>query len=150
MFRLPVLAALAAAQLALAPATAQAFICYMVLDKSDTAIYRDQLPPVDMSAAGAPAREQMRQRGELLIIMDAADKCQRILPARAGSAPLSANEVLADAPSMQTGMAPDSSPISGSGSSRGVTAAMPTATTPVAAPALSGGTSSGATGMRTR
>jgi hypothetical protein len=44
--------------------------CYEVIDRDDVVIYRDRRPPVDLSNAGAPAREAMRNRGELLIILD--------------------------------------------------------------------------------
>ena len=65
---------LAAATFGLPLSTAQASTCYFVYDKSDTVIYRDQQPPVDMSARGAAARDAMRQRGEYLMFVDA-DPC---------------------------------------------------------------------------
>ncbi len=45
--------------------------CYEVIGRNDAVIYRDTRPPVDLSNAGAPAREAMRRRGELLIFYDA-------------------------------------------------------------------------------
>ena len=65
---------LAAAASGLPLSTAQASTCYFVYDKSDTVIYRDQQPPVDMSARGTAARDAMRQRGEYLMFVDA-DPC---------------------------------------------------------------------------
>jgi len=47
---------------------ASAVVCYTLLDKSDTVIYRGYDVPVDMSAAGAGAREAMRRRGEYMMI----------------------------------------------------------------------------------
>jgi hypothetical protein len=48
--------------------------CYEVRDRNDVVILRGMQTPVDLSPAGAPAREAMRRRGELLIIYDA-DTC---------------------------------------------------------------------------
>ncbi len=135
MRRLPILVVLASLA-AVASAPSYAYICYMVLDKGGSAIYRDQQPPVDMSSAGASARDQMRARGELLIIMDT-DKCQLITPVRAGSAPLTADQVLADAPPMQMSVGNTSSPASGfTGSRPGIPAPMPASSSgPAAVPA---------------
>jgi len=44
--------------------------CYEVIDRNDVVIYRDTRAPVDLSNAGAPAREAMRNRGELLVFFD--------------------------------------------------------------------------------
>jgi hypothetical protein len=44
--------------------------CYEVIDRNDVVILRDTSSPVDLSGAGAPAREAMRSRGELLVIFD--------------------------------------------------------------------------------
>jgi hypothetical protein len=40
--------------------------CYEVIDRNSVVIFRDTLSPVDLSAAGAPARDAMRSRDELL------------------------------------------------------------------------------------
>ena len=64
------------AALAVAPA-AHAFTCYVVIDRSDNTIYRDIVPPVDMSDAGRPAREAMRQRGEFMLFYEV-DACPRV------------------------------------------------------------------------
>jgi len=44
--------------------------CYEIIDRNDVVVLRDTRPPVDLSNAGAPLREAMRNRGELLIIYD--------------------------------------------------------------------------------
>ncbi|HEX6944998.1 MAG TPA: hypothetical protein VF196_02325 [Casimicrobiaceae bacterium] len=65
-----------AAALVAAPA-AHAFTCYVVIDRSDNTIYRDTIPPVDMSETGIPAREAMRARGEFMLFYDV-DACPRV------------------------------------------------------------------------
>jgi hypothetical protein len=64
----------AGALLGSAAMPALAVTCYELIDRTDTVVFRDARPPVDMSAAGVPAREAMRQRGELLVIFDV-DNC---------------------------------------------------------------------------
>lgn len=64
------------AALAAAPA-AHAFTCYVVIDRSDNTIYRDIIPPVDMSDAGIPARDAMRKRGEFMLFYEV-DACPRV------------------------------------------------------------------------
>ena len=48
-----------------------AITCYEVIDRNNVVILRDTSTPVDLSNAGAPAREAMRSRGESLVIYDA-------------------------------------------------------------------------------
>ena len=55
-------------------APALATTCYFVYNRSDTVIYRDAQPPVDMSTRGDAARDAMRQRGEYLLFVDT-DRC---------------------------------------------------------------------------
>jgi hypothetical protein len=57
---------------------AQAVTCDIVIDRNGTVVYQDVVPPVDMSARGAPAREQMRQRGEQLMIIEAS-QCPKLV-----------------------------------------------------------------------
>jgi hypothetical protein len=57
---------------------AQAVTCDIVLDRNNTVVYQDVTPPVDLSDRGAAAREKMRQRGELLMIIDT-DQCPRLV-----------------------------------------------------------------------
>jgi hypothetical protein len=63
----------ALAALAFAQSPAQA-TCYTVFDRGENVIYRESLPPVDMSAAGAAEREAMRKRGEYLMFVET-DRC---------------------------------------------------------------------------
>jgi hypothetical protein len=51
-------------------ATAHALTCHIVLDRNDAVIYRDIVPPVDLSDRGKAARAAMRQRGEFLLMME--------------------------------------------------------------------------------
>jgi len=60
------LALTAAAAMFAGPASA--LTCYTILDKSDTVLYRGYEPPVDMSAAGAAARESMRRQGQYMMV----------------------------------------------------------------------------------
>lgn len=55
-----------------AAGVAMAAPCYIILDKNDTALYRDTVPPFDLStsAGGAPERAMLRQRGQLLLIAE--------------------------------------------------------------------------------
>jgi hypothetical protein len=64
----------ASALLGSAAMPAFAVTCFEVIDRTDNVTFRDARPPVDMSAAGARAREAMRDRGELLVIFDV-DNC---------------------------------------------------------------------------
>ena len=50
-----------------------AITCYEVIDRNNVVTLRGTHPPVDLSNAGAPAREAMRARGELLVIFNAAN-----------------------------------------------------------------------------
>lgn len=59
---------------AFACSAVQATTCHIVLDRSDTVIYRDVVPPVDLSERGSTARAAMRQRGEFLLMMES-DQC---------------------------------------------------------------------------
>ena len=92
---LAVAAALGAAQ------TALANTCYFVYDRGDNVIYRDQQPPVDMSARGTVSRDAMRARGEYLLFVDT-DRCAPIAfltgPGTPGT--LSVDQVVAGFPSM--------------------------------------------------
>ena len=81
---------------ALAAPAASAVTCYVVMDRSDNVIYRDVMPPVDLSDAGVPAREAMRQRGEFFLFHEA-EMCPRIefFTGGAGSVGLSLDQTLA-------------------------------------------------------
>lgn len=89
---------LAAAVSALAAATPLAFAvtCFEVFDRGDVLIYRDTVSPVDLSTAGASAREAMRSRGETLVFFDT-DVC--IVTGRTGANPgrrMTTEEIMAE------------------------------------------------------
>jgi hypothetical protein len=65
---------LAGAIAALAAGAAEASMCYLVINAKDVLIYRDETTPVDLSDQGAAARDAMRRRGELMMIIDT-DQC---------------------------------------------------------------------------
>ena len=76
MRRLTILAgALAAA--ALFPAAAGAVTCYTVVDRSDTTVYQDSVPPFDMSDRGAADRAAMRGRNEYMTVYEN-DHCPQV------------------------------------------------------------------------
>lgn len=87
--------ALALAAVLAAPA-ADAVTCYVVMDRSDNVIYRDIVPPVDLSDAGVSAREAMRMRGEFFLFHEA-ESCPRIefFTGSAGSVALTLEQTLA-------------------------------------------------------
>ena len=47
-----------------------AVTCYEVIDRTNAVVFSDSQTPVDLSDAGAPARDAMLKRGELLVIYD--------------------------------------------------------------------------------
>ena len=49
--------------------------CYVVLDRTDMVIYRDVVPPFDLSDPKSPERTRLRARGEHMLIADF-DKCE--------------------------------------------------------------------------
>lgn len=72
-----------------------AITCYEVIDRNSVVILRGTRPPVDLSNAGAPAREAMRGRGELLVIFSS-ENC--VLVGRAapdGGRTLTTDEIVA-------------------------------------------------------
>jgi len=134
-------AQLVGAAFCLLQAPAQASTCYFVFDRSDTVIYRDAAPPVDMSIRGAPAREAMRQRGEYLLFVDT-DRCAPLAfitgPGTPGT--LSVDQIVAGYPALAT-----SNPVSGGSSGGGsVGSSAPGSAATKAAPAAKS-TSSSAT-----
>ena len=88
----------AAASAAALPALAGT--CYEILDRNGVVALRDTVSPVDLSAAGAPAREAMRNRGELLVIFDT-ETCVLVGKATTtGSRTLTTDEIVAGWKSM--------------------------------------------------
>jgi len=75
---------------------AHAVNCFIVMDRNENVIYRDVLPPVDLSDAGKPAREAMRQRGEYFLFHDA-ETCPRMefFTGGAGNVALALDQTLA-------------------------------------------------------
>jgi hypothetical protein len=64
-------------------APANAVICYTLIDRSETLLYRGSSPPVDMSDAGAAQRDALRRNHQYLMIADI-DRCDAVAAA-AGS-----------------------------------------------------------------
>ena len=72
-----------------------ASVCYEIIDRNDVVLLRDTRPPVDLSLAGAPLREAIRGRGELLVIFDV-ENCRVLGRASAtGSRTLTTDEIVA-------------------------------------------------------
>lgn len=85
-----------AALLAGATPPVLAVTCFEVFDRSETLIYRDTVSPVDLSTAGASAREALRARGETLVFFET-DIC--IISGKAGATPgktLTTDEIMAE------------------------------------------------------
>jgi hypothetical protein len=47
-----------------------ALICYTLLDRTDTVIYRGPVPPIDMSSDGNAQRDALRASGQFLMFVD--------------------------------------------------------------------------------
>jgi hypothetical protein len=102
-----------AAAAAMFAGPASALVCYTLLDKSDTVIYRGYDVPVDMSAAGAAAREAMRRRGEYMMI-SYVDDCLLVSESRwttGKSGPASVEDIVSGMRSFASG-APSGTPTS--------------------------------------
>jgi hypothetical protein len=110
-------------------ATAYSLTCHIVLDRADTVVYRDTVPPVDLSDRGRAARAAMRQRGEFLLMFEA-DQCSRFVATRAaaGAGGATVDEIVAGLRSY---------PVAGSSGgvmSSGVTSSAQPSAAPPAAP----------------
>ena len=110
---------------------ASALTCHIVLDRADTVVYRDTVPPVDLSERGRAARAAMRQRGEFLLMIEA-DQCSRFVATTgaAGAGGATVEEIVAGLRSYQV-------PGSGGGfmSSAVTSSAGPAPSLPAAPPA---------------
>jgi hypothetical protein len=118
--RIALAAALALA--AVTPGPARALTCYSVIDRNDNVIYRDTLPPVDLSDQGTAERERMRRRGEHMIAMES-DRCPSIefFTGNAGSSALNVDQVVAGV-AVKKGEAPaDAAPADKPAASRSTT-----------------------------
>jgi hypothetical protein len=72
-----------------------AITCYEVIDRNNMVILRGTRSPVDLSHAGAPSREAMRGRGELLVIFNT-ENCVLVGRATAdGGKTLTTDEIVA-------------------------------------------------------
>lgn len=93
--RHPLISVAIAAALSCA-ASAHAVTCNVVLDRNDNVIYRDVVPPVDLSERGKAERSAMRQRGEYLLMMDV-DQCPTFVATStaSGAAGASVDEIVA-------------------------------------------------------
>jgi len=68
--------------------------CYAIIDRNDVVVFRNTNTPVDLSNAGAPAREAMRSRGELLVFFDS-ENCVVIgRAASTGGRPATTEEIV--------------------------------------------------------
>ena len=115
------------AALGAAAMPAFAITCYEIIGRNDVVISRDTSTPVDLSNAGASAREVMRGRGELLVIYDA-DTC--VVVGRAsptGGRKLTTDEIVAGWRSFgKSGFGGTYGSAVATDSGRGVFAPMPT------------------------
>jgi hypothetical protein len=62
------------ATLILAPGVGEAATCYVLFDKYDNVVYRNTVPPIDLSEQGSGARNALRQQGEYLMVVES-DRC---------------------------------------------------------------------------
>jgi hypothetical protein len=79
---------------ALFAAPSYALTCYTIFDRNENVVYRDTIPPVDLSDPAA-GRAALQRRGEYLMISDA-DGCPQVafVFGSSGSATLSTDEFL--------------------------------------------------------
>jgi hypothetical protein len=121
-------------------ATAYALTCHIVLDRADTVIYRDIVPPVDLSERGRAARTAMRQRGEFLLMIEA-DQCSRFVATTgaAGAGGATVDEIVAGLRSYQVAGSGAGVMSSGVVSSARPSAAPAAPSAPPALPAPRGG-----------
>ncbi len=79
----------------LLPGTAGAVVCYTLYDRADNVIYRDTLPPVDMSVEGDAQRDALRRQGDYLLFVDT-DSCPPVefKFGEAGSRTLSVDNII--------------------------------------------------------
>ncbi|HKW80363.1 MAG TPA: hypothetical protein VJQ49_05095 [Casimicrobiaceae bacterium] len=73
---------------------ARALVCNIVFDRNDQVIYRDTVPPIDLSDDGSMARAEMRHRGEYLMVIDS-DRCSKVTPTSAKSGTATVDEIVA-------------------------------------------------------
>jgi hypothetical protein len=95
---------LASSSLVLSAGSVQAITCYVVYDRNDNISYQGSRSPVDLSDRGGAEREEMRRRGEHMIIMEA-DRCPPIVffTGSGGSSALRIDEIVGGMPVPRTG-----------------------------------------------
>jgi len=117
-------------------ATVYGMTCHIVLDRNDAVIYRDIVPPVDLSDRGRAARAAMRQRGEFLLMMEA-EQCSSFVAVSgaAGAGGATVDEIV-------SGLRSYPGAVGGGGvmsTARPSTGPAPAAPAPPAAPAAASG-----------
>src|ERR1700675_2734144 len=82
---------------AAAAASANAVICYTLLDRGDHLLYQNSLPPVDMSDQGAALREALRRRNEYLLVADV-ESCRQVaaVAGSSGYRPATVDEIVGE------------------------------------------------------
>jgi hypothetical protein len=80
---------------AAASGAASAVTCYTLLDRGDSLLYQDSLPPVDMSEQGAALRENLRRRNEYLLVSEV-ESCPAVAAAAGttGYRPATVDEIV--------------------------------------------------------
>jgi hypothetical protein len=101
--------------------------CFLILDRDDTVIYRDTVPPFDLSTSGSPERAALRQRGQHLLVaeFDRCDAVGSISPTTGGTSATVDDIVMGLKPAAGTsvGMSGNPAPSSASGTSTGARSA---------------------------
>jgi hypothetical protein len=74
---------------------AMAAPCYIILDRNDAVIYRDTVPPIDLSTGNSPERKALRQRGQHLLTAEF-DRCDAVgyISPTTGSTQASVDEIV--------------------------------------------------------
>ena len=76
--------------------TATAAPCYVIYDRNDAVVYRDLVPPFDLSETNSPARAALRARGQHLLIAEF-DDCFAVgyISSRTGGTTATVDEIVA-------------------------------------------------------
>ena len=68
--RTPAVASLVIAALLAVAGPAVAAPCFLIIDRNDVILYRDLVPPFDLSTTRSQDRDALRQRGHLLLVAE--------------------------------------------------------------------------------
>jgi hypothetical protein len=70
--------------------------CYVVYDRNDAVIYRDNKPPFDLSDPKSPEREMLRRQGQHLLVAEFAEECNPVgfISATTGANTVSVEEIV--------------------------------------------------------